>query len=146
MIPHKVNILLDIDSKDVRFGHVVGKRLAEVEKYLGVKPLSISVKESSKGFHVRIEAETRAIILPEALAFIQLYLGSDRFRELNNLRRILGYRAIDVQPHRWNILFNGKKRHDGSLSIERNSDLSEEFKRRLEDSYNKWRVKLAKSG
>jgi len=146
MNKHKIGILLDIDSKDVRKGHVIGKRLAEVEKYLGVKPIFISVKESSKGFHVRIEAETTAMILPEALAFIQLYLGSDRFRELNNLRRILGYRAINVQPHKWNILFNGKKRHDGSLSIEKKTDLSEEFKARLEKSYNKWRVELAKSG
>jgi hypothetical protein len=139
----RVQIKLDFDNKDVRNGHKVGKRLAEVEKYLGIQPKKFKVRETQKGFHVLIEAESKVDLNPEAIAFIQLYLGSDRYRELNNVRRILSYRSIGVQPTKWNVLFAGKRKHNGEVSTEKPSELAKEFEKRLLESLERWRVKLA---
>lgn len=142
---NKALILLDFDNKDVRNGHVVGKRLAELEKYIGLKVKKVKVKESGKGFHVRIEAKSTVELLPEAITFIQLYLGSDRYRELNNLRRILGYRSLGLPPQKWNVLFTAKRKADLTVTTERITELSKEFEERLWSSFERWRKELAKS-
>jgi len=55
---------------------------------LGLKPLEINVRNSERGFHVWIHAESKHRLTPTECNFVQWLLGDDQGRVIINQRRI----------------------------------------------------------
>jgi len=137
-------IKLDIDSIDVRRAYKVGKGLAELYFYNGLKMKGVEVKSTRKGFHVRVILQSEVKLTDSEVVFIQLFLGSDKYRELRNLRRILLNRQNIINSKKWNALFTVKNGHDG-VSYEKDDERAKEFKEKLLKNYEQWIRKLSRS-
>lgn len=99
-------IMLDMDSPDLPYAF--SERLADLKKNFMLEFDSIAWSRSTNdNWHCRIRLRTP--IDPYACAFCQLFLGSDRHRELMNWLRIM------AGEKEWNRLFLLKKTFSSSL-------------------------------
>lgn len=69
---------------------------------VGLTPIAVRYDRTRRGWHVVIVFR-RQFTSGEMVA-LQLALGSDRYRERYNLRRIL----CGAEPSNWNLLFESK--------------------------------------
>lgn len=99
-------IKLDFDMKDKsKFPKKierVKKLLKYASKYFEYKVQKIEVAETRHGFHVLIYLN-RSLPL-YVIVFLQLWLGSDRYRELYNMHRI-------YRKHPANVLHTSTELH-----------------------------------
>lgn len=104
---------IDIDTKPFKrraFDHDV----VMLAKELGVKKTTITLKSTRKGTHALVELHD-IILYPELVVACQLYLGSDRERELFNIGRI-----DRGELESWNVLFSSKWKNNKRISKETN--------------------------
>ncbi len=83
---------------------------------LGLKPLEINIRNSERGFHVWIHAESKYKLTPTESNFIQWLLGDDVGRVIINQRRI----ARGMKWQEFNKLFSEviwRSRHKCNCSI-----------------------------
>jgi hypothetical protein len=77
------------------------KRVWSVAQQLGIVPLAVEYQKSKRGWHLAVTWNRD--FSPAEIVAIQLLLGSDRYREMFNLARILS-RVVDTRKCA-NILF-----------------------------------------
>lgn len=95
-----IEIKLDFDEKLTKrqwskHAYFMGKVFAR----LNIKPLSVGVSNTRKGYHIRITINPKRDLSSTDLVCIQAILGSDQLREANNLVRVWNGRQD------WNKLF-----------------------------------------
>ncbi len=98
-------IKLDIDGKDanpVDVGNEIGFKLKKLSDVLDVTVEKISVYETKNGYHVYIEISTDIELDGKDVTFIQLFLGSDCYRELYNYVRC---KIPNYSGKSFNVLF-----------------------------------------
>ena len=140
-----MKIKLDLDLKETEGNNLprikaifweIGRRLALIDHFLGISPEEIMVRETRKGFHVYITTIEDFDTNPEMIVSIQLLLFSDWKREMFNLRRIIFDRkSMGEVREGWNVLFLRKKDHDGELSKEERTKLSDELANKIVEGY-----------
>ena len=95
-----VELKIDID------GHLdekeIVKRMFLLKKFLQFKGLGIDKKKTKHGCHLRISFNRKKEIDDRDIVFLQLYLGSDRNREMFNWLR------VKSGAKHWNALFRTK--------------------------------------
>ncbi|MCD6432010.1 hypothetical protein J7L33_04860 [Candidatus Bathyarchaeota archaeon] len=94
-------IKLDYDYKDQR---KIIEEMDLIRKMLGrmFNLKSFEVKETRRGYHVKLKIEPLINLDNKDIIIIQLLLGSDKYREFFNWIRVKGN-----QKH-WNVLFDQK--------------------------------------
>ena len=112
-------IKLDLDIKNIDWDDFA----SDTVKVLGMAQLtceSVSVCETTKGYHVVLETY-ETIMEQKDILILQLFLGSDKQREL------FGYRRIINSIENWNVLFSKKTDSDGNVLSEEiyNEELSD---------------------
>ena len=108
---------IDYDSKPSveELKAQINFRLDYVLYYFNINSCEVEIKETNKGYHIRITVPKE--IDDKSIVILQAVLGSDWLRELRNLSRIL---AGDKS---WNILFTYKIKKD----IEMEEELIEKY-------------------
>ena len=108
---------IDYDSKPSveELKAQINFRLDYVLYYFNINSCEVEIKETNKGYHIRITVPKK--IDNKSTVILQAVLGSDWLRELRNLSRIL---AGDKS---WNILFTYKIKKD----IEMEEELIEKY-------------------
>jgi len=97
----KMELKIDIDKKDKRD---FMRRFTAFYRYFKPKIISYDIKETRKGYHVRLELDFSFDFNDVDIVFLQLLMGSDWKREL------LNYFRIKNKISSWNVLFNKKFR------------------------------------
>jgi len=97
----RMELKIDIDKKDKREFMC---RFTAFYRYFKPKVISYDIKETRKGYHVRLTIDFPFDFSDVDIAFLQLLLGSDWKREL------LNYFRIKNKISRWNVLFSKKFR------------------------------------
>lgn len=87
------------------------RRVMLLAKELGAKRADIALAKTARGTHAYIYLDGVELTDAEIVA-AQLYLGSDRHRELFNLGR------VHRQERGWNVLFNRKWRGEHLVGAE----------------------------
>jgi len=111
----EMELKIDIDKKDKR---EFMERFTAFYRYFKPKVISYDIKETKKGYHVRLSIDFPFDYRDEDIVFIQLLLGSDWKREL------LNYFRVKNGISKWNVLFNKKFRikiENGKIKIRRSS-------------------------
>lgn len=104
---------IDIDTKPFKrraFDHDV----VMLAKELGVKTSTIALKSTRKGTHAVVILHDIKL-KDELIVASQLYLGSDKARELFNIGRI-----ERGETDSWNVLFSSKWKNNQRISKETN--------------------------
>lgn len=76
--------------------------IANLARSLDLKPIAIEYHRTKRGWHLAVKWSRR--MKPGEIVAIQVLLGSDRGREVFNLRRVLSGKT----DRRWNLLFEFK--------------------------------------
>jgi len=109
----EMGLKIDIDKKDKR---EFMERFTAFYRYFKAEVISYDVKETRKGYHIRLIINFPFEYDDVDVVFMQLLLGSDWKREL------LNYFRVKNGISRWNVLFNKKFRvkvKDGKIVIRR---------------------------
>jgi len=96
----KVELKIDIDGK-LNEKEIV-KRLFLLQKFLQFKGIGIDKKKTKHGWHLRFGFTTERELDDRDIVFLQLFLGSDRNREMFNWLR------VKSGCTKWNVLFKEK--------------------------------------
>ncbi len=132
---YNLMIDLDMDYKSApavrRKGKEIAERLFQVSLFLPIALVSIDVKETTGGFHIRIELSSSLELNDKDIVFLQLLLGSDWRREVFNFRRI----HEGVFADNWNVLFLEKRRGGRIVSWEQSTELADELKLSIVENY-----------
>jgi hypothetical protein len=108
----KVELKIDIDGK-LKEKEII-KRLFLLQKFLQFKGIGIDKKKTKHGWHLRFGFTTERELDDRDIVFLQLFLGSDRNRELFNILRVWSGCKI------YNVLFREKCDSSGKvISYER---------------------------
>ena len=97
----EMELKIDIDKKDKR---EFMERFTAFYRYFKPRVVSYDIRETRKGYHVRLTVDFPFDFNDVDIVFLQLLLGSDWKREL------LNYFRIKNKISSWNVLFNKKFR------------------------------------
>lgn len=109
----EMELKIDIDKKDKR---EFMERFTAFYRYFKPKVVSYDIRETRKGYHVRLIVDFPFRYSDVDIVFLQLLLGSDWKREL------LNYFRVKNGIPKWNVLFNKKFRvkvENGKITIRR---------------------------
>lgn len=107
-------IKVDIDHEFNKYAFF--RALSMISEIMGFEVMSIRLFRTSRGYHIEVHIDM--ILDRTMIILIQALLGSDRWRELYNFRR------VRLGRKNWNVLFeikNGvKRKYEGELLPEYN--------------------------